>query len=466
MSRSFTTEDRHLLGFVRLIALPMPDGVSDLGERFKALVHSAVEAAKDIGEEKSLTCAYTQKGFEGVVVPKVVIVDMFLDPIIDAVRRHNKIPAKILTWYTSTASRALWSFAPEKYGGPGDLRSKVLEEVQRSGKPLYQVAHEILSGTTDEVRCVPGLPLMYDYESEPQQSVVSDISGFLHFNLMSVLAKTDGIICNFSEVMEPESVKALRSWYAESNKDVYVLGPLVPDAAHDEAAVGEAQQSAGGRVVEEFLGKMLQLKGQKSLLYISFGSIFWSTQPEKIWAFLDVVMEKKLPFIMSLASSFAKSPEGFEAKVAEHGMGLLSKWTPQQTILSHPVTGWFVSHCGQNGILESMVAGIPLVCWPYASDQGLNAAHLTRNLDAGYELFEVRTGDGLKPVYHLQGKTPTGTVESVKEEASAILDKAYGEDGEKKRANVKSLQEKILNVWSDDGTSTKELKALVEAFCA
>jgi len=50
-------------------------------------------------------------------------------------------------------------------------------------------------------------------------------------------------------------------------------------------------------------------------------------------------MEKKIPFIMSLASPFAKPPDGFEAKVEAYGMGLLSKWSPQQTILSHPVTG-------------------------------------------------------------------------------------------------------------------------------
>lgn len=30
---------------------------------------------------------------------------------------------------------------------------------------------------------------------------------------------------------------------------------------------------------------------------ISFGSLFWSAQPEKIWTFLDVVIEKKIPFV-------------------------------------------------------------------------------------------------------------------------------------------------------------------------
>jgi len=87
-------------------------------------------------------------------------------------------------------------------------------------------------------------------------------------------------------------------------------------------------------------------------------------------------------------------------------------------------------------------------------------AHVTENLQVGYELFEVRTGDGLRPVHRL-GRAPTGTVEAVKEEASSVLDKAFGDDGEKKRANARKLREDIMDAWAEDGPSTKELKAFV-----
>lgn len=88
---------------------------------------------------------------------------------------------------------------------------------------------------------------------------------------------------------------------------------------------------------------------------VSFGSIFWSVEPDKIWTFLDVLFDKGIPFvsrgnfcsgcmlkyivqIMSHASPFAKVPDWITAKAKATGLGLLSPWSPQQTILIHPVS--------------------------------------------------------------------------------------------------------------------------------
>lgn len=40
---------------------------------------------------------------------------------------------------------------------------------------------------------------------------------------------------------------------------------------------------------------------------------------------------------MSHASPFAVVPDETRAKVDKYGLGILSQWAPQQTILSHPV---------------------------------------------------------------------------------------------------------------------------------
>ena len=71
-------------------------------------------------------------------------------------------------------------------------------------------------------------------------------------------------------------------------------------------------------------------------------------------------------------------------------------------------------------------------------------------LDVAYELFEVRTGEyGLKPIHRL-GRAPIGTIEAVREEAHDILEKAFGEDGARKRASMKVLSEKIGRAWDED----------------
>ncbi len=40
---------------------------------------------------------------------------------------------------------------------------------------------------------------------------------------------------------------------------------------------------------------------------------------------------------MSHASPFAVIPDDIKEKIEVYGLGLLSPWTPQQTVLSHPV---------------------------------------------------------------------------------------------------------------------------------
>ena len=63
--------------------------------------------------------------------------------------------------------------------------------------------------------------------------------------------------------------------------------------------------------------------------------------------------------ILSHASPFAVIPDEVKEKVKVYGKGLLSSWSPQQLILDHPATGWFVTHGGHNSLVESMVSGVP-----------------------------------------------------------------------------------------------------------
>uniref|UniRef100_A0A914H0N5 glucuronosyltransferase n=1 Tax=Globodera rostochiensis TaxID=31243 RepID=A0A914H0N5_GLORO len=48
-------------------------------------------------------------------------------------------------------------------------------------------------------------------------------------------------------------------------------------------------------------------------------------------------------------------------------------WTDQKTILLHPKTRAFVSHCGLNSLTESVRAGVPILAIPLFGDQKYNA---------------------------------------------------------------------------------------------
>ncbi|KAK1693849.1 hypothetical protein QYE76_010546 [Lolium multiflorum] len=68
-------------------------------------------------------------------------------------------------------------------------------------------------------------------------------------------------------------------------------------------------------------------------------------------------------------------PEGFVERTS--GVGLvLPSWAPQTAILAHASVGCFVTHCGWNSSLESILNGVPMVTWPLYAEQKMNAAML------------------------------------------------------------------------------------------
>lgn len=115
--------------------------------------------------------------------------------------------------------------------------------------------------------------------------------------------------------LEPkEAVVAFRQWLGGLGKKVYFAGPLVPEGANADA--GEKTGSPVALQIQAFLDRQLQEKGQHSVLYvslrdcgrslkdgtdaklqISFGSMFFPLNPEVFAAFLETVMEQKIPFV-------------------------------------------------------------------------------------------------------------------------------------------------------------------------
>ena len=131
--------------------------------------------------------------------------------------------------------------------------------------------------------------------------------------------------------------------------------------------------------------------------------------------------------------------------------------------------------------MEAIDAGIPLyvrhilklsgwmvliivirICWPFGADQPINTIHLTENLDVAYELLEVRTGEGLKPLYRT-GQAPAGTLDAVRAETITVLENAFGEDGARKRANIQKLKEASLGLWDEGGASRLAAEQLLDS---
>ncbi|KAI9066602.1 glycosyltransferase family 1 protein [Trametes sanguinea] len=464
LARNFEAGEEAYLSRVRIVALESGDTITSplLNTGFASSWRKMVD-----GEE--LVCAKTACRYPSVIPPRAAIIDCFAYESVRKIRDVSGDKAKIYGWIPSVLSAIFYyMFGPESVGGGVSMHAKAEAEAQRTGRTYEDVASELLMRGRGEVVRVPGLPPMYDYEYHPQHFPIFDgLNTSYLARTYDTMLLCDGAVVATPESYEREAVAETRKLFNEIQKPVYVVGPLQASGA--QAIELEREQAPQAKEIEAFLDKTLKDFGDRTLLYISFGSIFWPMKvPEQLWAFLDAVMGLGIPFLLSHASPFAAIPDPVREKVREYGEGLMVPWVPQQQVLNHPVTGWFVTHGGHNSVLEALTAGVPQIFWPFEADQPLNAVRLTEHFDAAYELLEVRTGLGLKPLYRT-GKAPTGTLDAIKAEARDVLKRAFGEEGAVKRARALKLREAVLAEWEEPagenqgGASRRDFEAFVDA---
>ncbi|KAL1942712.1 hypothetical protein VTO73DRAFT_4952 [Trametes versicolor] len=458
LARSFVPGEEEFASRIRVVSL------GDVQVTTPNVIDSIFKSAwEKISVGEAVVCAKVATRFDPLPVPEAIIIDFFAVEPVRVIRKLSGKSTKIFSWMSGGTNAMFYLFGPENLGGRGNIAAKVDAEVKRTGRPFAEVVVEMAFTPKGEIVKVPALPPMYDYEYYPQEFPIPKEIGIAIFPyIFETMESCDGVFLITPEPYEPQAVAAVRDWFGKTGRPVYVCGPLLPPTSAT-ATAKEQQQSTEAIQIQEFLDTTLKTSGEKSLLYISFGSLFWPVKtPEKMWAVLDVVMERGIPFILSHASPMAVVPDEIKEKVKAYGKGLLSPWSPQQTILEHPATGWFLSHGGHNGVTEAVCAGVPFILWPFGGDQPVNAVHISEQLNVGYELIEVRTGPaGLHTIYR-NGRTPVATIEAIKEEVRDVLAKAYGPDGAEKRERLVALTHAVTHEWEEGGGALRDVKAFLD----
>ncbi|XP_058772746.1 UDP-glycosyltransferase 72E1-like [Vicia villosa] len=208
-----------------------------------------------------------------------------------------------------------------------------------------------------------------------------------YVNAARIVLSADGILMNTWQGLEPGATKAATQF---AKGPVYPVGPLIRTVEPEEKREGEN---------EDLILSWLDRQPDESVIYLSFGSggtmsegqmrelayglelsqqrFVWvvrqPVQGDAYGAFFDTMKDGDGSKVEDYL------PEGFVSRTKDMGICVLS-WAPQTEILKHPATGGFVTHCGWNSVLESILSGVPMVAWPLYAEQKMNATMLSEEL--------------------------------------------------------------------------------------
>ncbi|KAL0570543.1 hypothetical protein V5O48_011410 [Marasmius crinis-equi] len=403
----------------------------------------------------TVTCLSSGKTIDGAHFPPpcVAVVDPFADYALEGIRSiATREPVPIVLWITGTAGASLMVWGPECYGGRGDFVSRIKQEVENGKTELEAFTSEVAFGASDNVLRIPGYPPCYDYERYPQAPRQAGIDCKMITMGYKSITASEGILSISSSVLEKESIEAWKEHFETIGKGFFAVAPLSIFSAPPKP-----RDPATERVLS-FLESMKDEFGDKSVLYFSFGSITWPSDPAIFNAVIDQLIGTKMPFILAHPSPMFQPDQEVLEKIMS--------WAPQELILAHSATGWFLTHGGWNSLQEALLYKVPLIFWPTTTDGPLNAMLLTLKFHAGFELIEVRTGKaGAQKPYRLgDNPTPDFTAVSAKAEVDRVLKDIQGEKGVFVRKNFEDLSAKIAKVWDDDGEARNELNAFLCRF--
>ncbi|XP_042505616.1 hydroquinone glucosyltransferase-like [Macadamia integrifolia] len=129
--------------------------------------------------------------------------------------------------------------------------------------------------------------------------------------------------------------------------------------------------------------------------------------------------------------------EGFLERTKGRGL-VIPLWAPQIQVLSHVSTGGFLTHCGWNSTLESMVHGVPLIAWPLHAEQKMSAVMQVEDLE-----------EASRP------KAAKNRIVGRAEIAKVVKCLIVGEEGRRIRKRKRKLKDVATKVLSEEWSSRK-----------
>ncbi|KAL7262766.1 hypothetical protein ACSBR1_001014 [Camellia fascicularis] len=229
------------------------------------------------------------------------------------------------------------------------------------------------------------------------------------------------------DALEQDLLDALSSMFPH----VYTIGPLQLLLNQQVSPELESLRYNLWKEEAECL-QWLDSKEPGSVIYVNFGSI------------VVMSLQHLIEFAWGLANSnhhflwvirpdlvigdLAILPPEFEADTKEKG--LIAGWCPQEKVLNHPSVGAFLTHSRWNSTIESLTAGVPMMCWPFFGDQVTNCKYTCNEWEVGMEIDNnVKRDEVEKLVREFMEREKGKKMKNKALEWKNLAEKATGPDG-------------------------------------
>ena len=191
------------------------------------------------------------------------------------------------------------------------------------------------------------------------------------------------VIVQTFNMLEQEVLDALSTMFSH----VYAIGPLQPLL---NQLPNDPLESIGYSLWKEETHCLnwLNSKAPNSVLYVNFGSVAIMAPLQLIelgWGLAN----SKQPFLWVIRPDLVVGESGtlpLEFEIETKERSLIISWCPQEEVLNHPSVGGFLTHCGWNSIIESLCAGVPMLCCPFIADQQTNCKYTCNDWGIGMEI--------------------------------------------------------------------------------
>ncbi|KAI3835909.1 hypothetical protein MKW92_025545 [Papaver armeniacum] len=197
--------------------------------------------------------------------------------------------------------------------------------------------------------------------------------------------RASAILLNTFDAFECDVLNAMKSILPP----VYSIGPLSSLLLSLVPKESEVQSLGSNLWTEEpECLKWLDAKEPNSVVYVNFGSITVMTAQQMI-EFAFGLANSKHTFLWIIRPDLVRGdsailPPEFTTETKDRSM--IASWCPQEEVLKHPSIGGFLTHSGWNSTLDTVIGGVPIICWPFFAEQQTNCKYSCVDWGIGMEI--------------------------------------------------------------------------------